>query len=181
MTGEPAAVALPRLVSRNRRRYGGYLIHGAAVLVFMGITVSSTFQEQKDLVIRKGEAAAFGDRSFRFLELNRKNDGARDVTEAVLGLEEGGLQQGQIRAVKDVYPIERQVWTRPAIRSNLFRDIYVTLSEVGGDGSWVAVNVKVNPMVMWIWLGGAVLAAAALVYLAPSPSPLPSREGEGSR
>lgn len=171
MSGEPAFEALIQLVRKNPRRYGGYLIHIAVVFVFMGVTVSSIYPKEKDLVLNMGESQEFEGYEFKFVDLKRYRESTRDVTEAVVSVEKDGKPVGVMRAVKDIYPIEQQVWTRPAIRSGLVHDLYLTLSEFDeDDGSWVALNIRIIPMVAWIWFGGLILVAAGFIYLAPKPS-----------
>ena len=60
MTGESlAAVALGRLVGRNRRRYGGYIVHAGIAVLFLGVAASSAFIEQRDVRLSPGQS--FGD------------------------------------------------------------------------------------------------------------------------
>jgi cytochrome c-type biogenesis protein CcmF len=60
MTSEPVPQALVSLVRRNRRRYGGYIVHVGVTLLLVGVAASSTFQDSTDLRLRPGQSAAVG-------------------------------------------------------------------------------------------------------------------------
>ena len=68
ITGRPAPVALVGLVSRNRRRYGGYIVHAGIALLFLGAAASSAFKQQTDVRLRPGETASVGDYSVTYRE-----------------------------------------------------------------------------------------------------------------
>jgi cytochrome c-type biogenesis protein CcmF len=59
-TGESWPVALPRLVARNRRRYGGYLVHAGFATLLLGVAASSAFADQRDARLQPGQSADVG-------------------------------------------------------------------------------------------------------------------------
>jgi cytochrome c-type biogenesis protein CcmF len=61
MSGEPVPVALVSLVRRNRRRYGGYLVHLGMAVLFMGVAASSAFENARDVRLSPGESTKVGD------------------------------------------------------------------------------------------------------------------------
>ncbi|HEX2017050.1 MAG TPA: cytochrome c-type biogenesis CcmF C-terminal domain-containing protein, partial [Solirubrobacteraceae bacterium] len=61
MTGESTPGALVALVRRNRRRYGGYLIHVGMAVLFVGVAASSAFQNARDVRLAPGQSASVGD------------------------------------------------------------------------------------------------------------------------
>ncbi len=56
MTGEAWPRALARLMGRNRRRYGGYLVHAGIAVLFLGVAASSAFLEQRDVRLSPGDS-----------------------------------------------------------------------------------------------------------------------------
>jgi cytochrome c-type biogenesis protein CcmF len=60
MTGEPWPRALARLTGRNRRRYGGYLVHAGIAVLFLGVAASSAFIDQRDVRLSPGERVEVG-------------------------------------------------------------------------------------------------------------------------
>jgi cytochrome c-type biogenesis protein CcmF len=61
MTGEPFPRALARLTGRNRRRYGGFLVHAGIAVLFLGVAASSAFLEQRDVRLSPGDTIKVGD------------------------------------------------------------------------------------------------------------------------
>jgi cytochrome c-type biogenesis protein CcmF len=68
MTSEPWALALLRLFGRNRRRYGGYLVHAGLAVLFLGVAASSAFIEQRDVRLSPGETMRVGDYEVTYRE-----------------------------------------------------------------------------------------------------------------
>jgi cytochrome c-type biogenesis protein CcmF len=68
MTGEPPPIALTRLVGRNRRRYGGYIVHVGIAVLFLGVAGSSSFNEQKDVRLEPGETVKIKDYEVTYRE-----------------------------------------------------------------------------------------------------------------
>ncbi|HYI99349.1 MAG TPA: heme lyase CcmF/NrfE family subunit [Thermoleophilaceae bacterium] len=60
ITGDPLPRALAQLVARNRRRYGGYLVHAGIAVLFLGVAASSAFQEQRDVRVSPGDTFEAG-------------------------------------------------------------------------------------------------------------------------
>ncbi len=68
MTGDPWPRALAGLVGRNRRRYGGYLVHAGIAVLFLGVAASSAFIEQRDVRLSPGESFTLGDYEVTYRE-----------------------------------------------------------------------------------------------------------------
>jgi cytochrome c-type biogenesis protein CcmF len=66
MAREPIPVALVSLVRRNRRRYGGYLVHSGMAVIFVGIAASSSFAHERDIELRAGESTVIGGYTVRY-------------------------------------------------------------------------------------------------------------------
>jgi cytochrome c-type biogenesis protein CcmF len=66
MAREPIPIALVSLVRRNRRRYGGYLVHAGMAVVFVGIAASSSFAHEQDVQLSAGQSASIGGYTVRY-------------------------------------------------------------------------------------------------------------------
>ena len=82
MTGEAWPRALARLAGRNRRRYGGYLVHAGIAVLFLGVAASSAFLEQRDVRLSPGETVSVGDYEVSYREATARLGGDRDGTGA---------------------------------------------------------------------------------------------------
>ncbi len=67
MAGEPAPVALMALVKRNRRRYGGYVVHIGMAVLFVGVAASSSFQHASELSLSPGQSTKVGAYTVRYV------------------------------------------------------------------------------------------------------------------
>ncbi len=169
--GENYLRAFGRLVSKNRRRYGGYIVHLGVVLVVIGVTGSSVFVKQKEATLKPGESMSVGDVTLRFGNINQYTTDAKHVTAASLSVFNGERKVGEIVPEKNVYIYsgnrEINQETEVAILSSFTHDLYVILSNFQ-DGS-ASFRVLINPMISWIWAGGVVLLLGAIVIMWPTP------------
>jgi len=169
--GENFLTAFMRLVSRNKRRYGGYIVHIGVVLIVIGVTASSVFVTEKQATLHKGESMELRGYSLRFDGLKQYTTDAKNATVANLTLFEGGREIGTIAPEKNIYKYEgnREInqETEVALRSTYKDDLYVILSSFNTDGS-ATIRAMINPMVNWIWAGGIVLLLGAIVTMWPS-------------
>jgi cytochrome c-type biogenesis protein CcmF len=67
MAGEPLPLALLALVRRNRRRYGGYIVHIGIAVLFVGVAASSSFQHASQLSLRPGQSTRVGSYTIRYV------------------------------------------------------------------------------------------------------------------
>jgi len=179
--GENHLLALLRLISKNRRRYGGYIVHIGIVLLVIGVTASSAFVIRREVVLNVGESMTIGKYRLVFDGLDHYTNDAKNATIANLTLYEGGKNLGALRPESNLFKYQgnRQIdkETEIALRSTIKDDLYVVLTSFdsgdnsGGTGGGGRGNftVLINPMVSWIWAGGIVIALGGLVTMWPSP------------
>lgn len=150
---------------RNKRRYGGYVVHLGVVMVFVGITGSSVFQEEKMAVLREGEHLGIGGYTVQYEALeNHSTDHAQLVTARVKVTKEDRLL-GTLFPAKQFHGNYDPV-SEVDIRQTLKEDLYVILA--GWDQERRATfKVLVIPLVGWIWLGGTVMMVGSLIAMGP--------------
>ena len=169
--GENFLLAFTKLVSRNKRRYGGYIVHIGIVLIVIGVTGSSVFVTEKQSTLAPGESMELRDYSLRFDGLRQYTTDAKNATIANITLFENGKQVDTIAPEKNIYKYEgnREInqETEVALRSTFKDDLYIILSGFNEDGS-ATIRVMINPLVNWIWAGGLVLVIGAVVTMWPS-------------
>ena len=157
LTGEPVRTAFGRLVGRNRRRYGGYVVHAAIVLLAIGIAGSSAYDSVAEGRLARGESLAVGGYTLTYRELTERDGPNATEIRAVLDVRRGGDDLGTIAAGKNAYSVEQQVSNEVGIRSDLLtgEDLFVIAEQVRDDGA-VVFRVFVKPLVNLIWLAGIV-------------------------
>jgi cytochrome c-type biogenesis protein CcmF len=164
-TGVPQA--LWTLFTRNRRRYGGFVVHFGVVLVILGITVSSNFAVEKEVRVVRGETVQVGDYELRYEGMRAHDEVYREVIWADFAVGRDGRQLTRLSAGKSFHPNEQQPIAQVGIRSTPWEDLYLILGGVEPDGSAATLKIMVNPMVMWIWIGGAIITLGALITVLP--------------
>jgi cytochrome c-type biogenesis protein CcmF len=171
--GENLLQALWKLLGKNRRRYGGYIIHVGVVLMALGIIGIELFQTETQGTIPQGGEITLGRYSVKFdsLAVFDTADG-RNVARAVVSIYKDGKYVGDLYPRRDYYYEAQQPMTIAGVRSNMEDDLYVILVD-WQPLSTTGATFKVyhNPLVNWLWLGGFVFILGTLVAAWPDKEP----------
>jgi cytochrome c-type biogenesis protein CcmF len=157
------------LISRNRRRYGGYVVHASIVLLAIGVAGSSAYDTVREQKLRRGETMAVGDYRLTYRALDQRQGVNAEEVRARVDVERNGKSLGTVSPGKNVYRAEEQVSNEVGIRSDrlTLEDLFVIADQVDRDGA-VHFRVLVKPLVNLIWIAGLVFLAGALVAMWPS-------------
>jgi cytochrome c-type biogenesis protein CcmF len=170
-TGENYLLATGSLIRRNNRRYGGYIVHVGIVMVAIAVTASTMFQTEKTGKLSPGQTLSIGEYRLTYNGLNQRAEPGVQIVEAQLALEENGQIVDAMRPDRRFYRnFERQPSTSVAIRTTVFEDLYVVLTGWESDGSASFITF-INPLVIWLWLGGLVAFSGMLIAIWPDPRP----------
>lgn len=164
--------ALARAVSRNRRRYGGYVVHLGVVLIVIGFAGSSG-KVERQAVVPQGQSMSVGDYELVYEELDSARTDEKDVFQATIGVFRGDDRIAALYPQRNLHRAQNQPQSEVAIRSTPVEDLYVVVTEFDSSGDAV-IRAFVNPLTWWIWAGAAVMVAGMLVLLSGgSPRPAP--------
>ncbi len=235
LTGEGPIGALGRVVSRNRRRYGGYVVHTGIAVLFIAVAASSSFQTSRDLRVKPGESAEVGDYTIAYKQPTQDIDPTEQRLSfgAVIDVKRDGEQFALLHPSRNYYSttssdatiagffegeatseVGREtsaggdLWMamRPDLSSfdpiitKVDRELERTLPSIGPGGPTgdqlaamraytdrqgaairklaalyvlnplpIDLRVNVNPLVIWIWIGGAIAVAGGLFAVWPAP------------
>jgi cytochrome c-type biogenesis protein CcmF len=160
--------AFTGLVARNRRRYGGYLVHASIVLLLVGAVGIGGFSTTREARLAPGESLEVGGYRLQFLGADQHRGPNAQELRANLAVFRGDERVGTVTAGKNRYVAEQQSSNEVAIRTDWLRgeDLFVIGDQFNTDGS-VFLKVLVNPLVNLIWLAGFVFVAGALVAMWP--------------
>ena len=160
--------ALGELVARNRRRYGGYVVHASVVLLAIGVAGSSAYQTVREAKLRPGESMEAAGYTLTYRSLTRETRENHIADRAAVELRRGGELVGTVYPGKNRYFAEEQVSNEMAIHRDWLRaeDVDVIADQLNADGS-IFFKVFVKPLVNLIWLAGVVFVGGALVALWP--------------
>jgi cytochrome c-type biogenesis protein CcmF len=166
-TGEILPVSLLHLAGRNRRRYGGYIIHLGVVLMALGVIGIDMFQTQTQGTLNPGQSMTLNEYTLTYVSLANFNaaDG-RNVTRAVLKVSKNGKPVGDLHPQNYYFYDSQQTMTVPGLRSTPEDDLYVDLAE-GTPGGPATFKVFRNPLVWWLWMGAIVCMLGSLLAAWP--------------
>ncbi|MBI4594851.1 MAG: heme lyase CcmF/NrfE family subunit [Candidatus Tectomicrobia bacterium] len=166
MTGENPVKATLNLTWRNKRRYGGYIVHVGIMLMFIGFTGSSAFNVESMATLKPGESMNVKNYVIRYEGLSDAPSAHKHSVWANLRISNSGQDLGFLRPEKNFFKGQEQPTSEVAIRTTLKEDLYTILAGYDKDGT-ATLKVLVNPLVMWIWIGGGVLTIGAIIAMWP--------------
>ena len=185
---EPYALALGRLLGRNRRRYGGYIVHTGMVILFIAFA-GMAFKTETEATLRPGESTVLKSPygwtyTFTHLGVSQYDALNRQVTAATLEIARDGKRLGVLTTEKrqHVDGLGRPTFqpsTEVGIRSDLREDLYVVLAGLVNGTEQAVFRFTINPLVWWVWYGGMIVALGGLIVMWPGGTPAVKRTQAG--
>ena len=180
--------AIGRLMGRNRRRYGGYIIHISMALMAIGILGIEIFQKETQGTIAAGESLELAEYRVEYRELASWDefDAGVNYTRSVVDIYENGIFIGQLYPRIDYYYDSQQNMTIPGQHATLRDDLYILLVDwqpVSSEGA--TFKIYVNPLVNWLWIGSLTFLLG-LIFAAwpdrdPADEPVRRKVSAGNR
>ena len=167
--GEGYPTALRRLVSANRRRYGGYVAHVGVLFVALGVAASSSFRSEREATLVPGQKLTVAGKTVRLVNVWGREEPQRSVIGAtleVLGANDAVI--GTLQPRMNFYHVSDQPVPTPEVRSSIAGDLYINLMAFDQNGANATVKVIVEPLVPWIWFGGVSASSKGVLRISPS-------------
>lgn len=178
--GESYPLAFARLIARNRRRYGGYMVHLAIVTYFVAFT-GMAFKTEIEVSLQPGESATlrspFGHTyTFTHIGISQYDAANRFVTAASVEVRKDGKRVGVMRSERRQYFTASGFGgqssfppaTEAGIASGLQEDLYIVFGGSVGGTEEAVYRFTINPLVWWVWFGGLMLVVGGTVVMWPS-------------
>ncbi len=166
-TGEGFLTAIVNLTLKNKRRYGGYVVHLAIVLIFVGLS-GNAFNRETSQQVTIGETIAIGDYTLKVADFRQGETPNYQYGNVVVQAFKNGKFVRTMSPEKRVYKTgEGQSTTTVALRSTPLEDLYVVFAGMSNDGQKFELNVHVNPLVFWVWFGAAFMFLGTVITLLP--------------
>jgi cytochrome c-type biogenesis protein CcmF len=169
---ENVVVAVASLFGRNGRRYGGYLVHLGIVMLGVAIIGNEFYQTTTNVTLARGESVTLSGYELVFTGLNAREEGNRVayITPIMIYGADSGRLLGQVEPHRNIYAKNPEMPTSEVgLRSTLVEDVYVVLNGWEQGGEMATFTIYVNPLTMWMWLGGLVLVIGTLIAIWPHP------------
>jgi cytochrome c-type biogenesis protein CcmF len=166
-TGERPMRALWSLVDRNKRRYGGFVVHLGVMLVIVGITGSSVFKQEATAVLRRGESFSVGRFTMTLEDMVSRDTPNQEFLGARLAVFTGGRRVGTLLPGQNFYKAGQNPSTEVDIRSTPREDLYLIMTGFDPQQGQATLKAYLNPLVAWIWIGGGVLILGSWFAMLP--------------
>ncbi len=153
---------LVALLNQPRAFYGMTLAHIGFAVTIIGITLSSHFSTDLDKRMAPGDSLSLAGYRFVLDNYHSIPGPNYNATEARMRVYKGDQFVREIRSQKRIYTVREMPMTEAGIDAGLFRDLYISMGEPLGDGSW-SMRIYHKPFVRWIWLGAIFMALGGIL------------------
>jgi cytochrome c-type biogenesis protein CcmF len=195
MSGGGVPSALVALVRRNRRRYGGYLVHAGVSVLFIGVAASSSFQHEREVLLEPGQTATVGAYDVTYVKptanLRAAPNGGLEKIDlgARLRVERDGRKVADMTTVKSFFPsmapflgpisrfFEGEATSEVGLKAGWRRDIWTAIApDIGAlrprieEGDKVFSGAKLTPEQRDAFLGQALGGLARSYAKNPPPA-----------
>jgi cytochrome c-type biogenesis protein CcmF len=166
--GTRAVGSFTQLVGRNRRRYGGYIVHASVVLLALGIAGSGAYGSTAERKLSRGQSLSVAGYTLTYRSLSQQRSANHIALRAAVDVSRGDKLVARVQPGKNRYFAEQQVSNEMAIHTDWLRaeDVDVIADQINPGGA-IYFKVLVKPLVNLIWVAGLVFLAGALVALWP--------------
>ncbi len=151
----------------NTRRYAAYLIHIGVMLIYLAIVGTTVYQEQQQITLQPGQETTIGKYRLVYNQMGEQREANRDVLMAEIDVFSGTKKITTLHPRRNFYHSamgQTQYTTEVAVRSNLKEDLYLILANYQDDGS-ATFTFLVNPLQIWMWIGGGVITLGVIIIL----------------
>lgn len=168
-TGRNLLASVIQLTRRNTRRYGGYIVHFGVVLIFIGIS-GQAFNQSREQEMSLHQNVRIGPYTVQCEGFSQDTNPNYDTEYALLNVYRDGHLVTQMAPARRFYEASQQPLTVVSDHSTPAWDLYVIYAGKDTDTGQPIIRLFLNPLVMWVWIGVAVVVFGTLVALVPNMS-----------
>ncbi|MCC6434363.1 MAG: heme lyase CcmF/NrfE family subunit [Acidimicrobiales bacterium] len=146
------------------RANGGMIVHLGVVLIAVGMAASSAYLRDSEFSLAPGQSATLGDHTVTYLGLQTVERSEKRSYVAAVQIDGGPIYEPSINLFRST----GQSVGEPSVRSSWKDDVYLTLEQqLPGDDGVAVIRVIVQPLVVWLWIGGALMALGTVLAAFP--------------
>jgi len=167
------------LINSNRARYGGFLVHIGIILIALGVIGSSFYNIERAATLDVGESIDIGNYNLTYNELILKQDNVKASAVADMSISRNGRLTETMHPSYNYWFSHEYHFAEVAVRTTLAEDLFVSLVWTGFDpkDKSATFRVLVNPLIVWIWMGGGFFLLGGAVALSSKETQLFKNEG----
>ena len=157
----PAYFWVNKISVRNKRLLGVYSVHFGLALIALGVAFSGPFKQTQESVLALQESIRIADYTVTYQDSSRISHQGLDIHRAKLLVESGSEKLGYLFPERRFYSKFERPFAEASVMPGLVDEIYATVLGLGRSGD-LRLQIRVNPMVNWLWIGGTLLCIMAL-------------------
>jgi cytochrome c-type biogenesis protein CcmF len=165
--GESHTVALGRATRSNPRLYGGLVVHFGVVLIAVTLAVSSSYGAHSEVRLKRGESAEVSGYTLTYVRSRLHSSAQKTTVSADVRVRRGDHDLGVYAPAISTFPNSTEGIGTPSVHTGITEDVYLTLVSSPNNAGRITLGVRVNPMILWLWIGGGVMALGTVLALAP--------------
>ena len=178
---ESTLTALFRLIEKNRRRYGGYIVHLGIVSMFVGFT-GTAWNIDRETAMMPGDTYKIGEYDLKYLgsrmcpgnpkcSPEEQADIEKRMLFADIEVTRSGKPKGFVHPAKFFYHAQPDgPTTEVSMMRSLHEDLYTVVGQIDPQSKRATFQLHVNPLVSWIWMGLLILICGTVTSLFPELS-----------
>ena len=145
------------------RTNGGMVVHLGVVLIAVALAASNAYVRQETFEMTPGQTAELSGHTFTFLGTEVVEFPNRVERQAAVRIDGGQVHAPAIA----VYDFAGRLISIPSVRSTFTDDVALSITELSDDGQTIFLRVTIQPLIVWLWIGGFVMAAGTLLAIVP--------------
>ncbi|MCU1503249.1 MAG: ccmF, partial [Ilumatobacteraceae bacterium] len=171
--GFAAGAAVRQLVLASRRQgwrgvlgrtNGGMIVHLGVIIIAVALAASNSFSKVSELQLTAGKVASYDGHTYELVDVSGFSDARSTGVRASIKIDGGQAYAPR----QTTYTNFGLTVPTPSVKSGVAEDLYLTLEGTPQAGDTTAlIKVAVKPMILWLWVGGALMAAGTVLAAFP--------------
>jgi cytochrome c-type biogenesis protein CcmF len=146
------------------RANGGMVVHLGVVVIAVALAAATSFGVRTETTLGVGQSSVIDGHTIEYLGLRNVATAAEQSTQALVRVDGGGVFHPAV----STFGTGTEAVGTPSIDSGLVDDVYLTLDVLPATaGGAATIGVTVQPLVMWLWVGGTILVCGCVLAVVP--------------
>ena len=159
----PARATLAAWRGLVGRANGGMVVHIGVVIIAVGLAGATAFGHRGTVVLVQGQTGSYAGHSVKFVGTRTVRTPSHVSRQALLVVDDGAVFTPAISQ----FGAGTQAVGTPAVDSGVTADVYLTINSIPDKGGAWTFGVVVQPLVMWLWIGGALVVVGSVLSAIP--------------
>jgi cytochrome c-type biogenesis protein CcmF len=146
------------------RTNGGMVVHLGVIVVAVAIAASGSYAHEVEARYEPGQTRVVGGHEITYLDTREVEERNRTATKVRVQIDGGQVYEPALSK----YPGFGQLIGTPSVKTGFREDVYLTITRLADTpGGEVTLRVIIEPMTLWLWIGGGVMAAGTVLAAWP--------------